>query len=80
VDPRSLMSETMSIGSMSIGRLTWRVTLRTSLKLGKSPLILIGNFTESQVRWNARTRNVIFDAISEEVFAHVRSKANDYDI
>ena len=30
-----------------------------------------GNLTQEQLKWNAKARNVIFEAISEEVFARV---------
>ena len=36
--------------------------------------------TESQVKYNARAKNYLFEAISEEVFAHVRSKATAHEI
>ena len=36
--------------------------------------------TESQVKYNARAKNYLFVAISEEVFARVRSKATAHKI
>jgi len=39
----------------------------------------LGEPSEDQVKWNARAKNVLFDAISKEIFAPVHSKhsAND---
>ena len=45
----------------------WEVT---SKPIGGAP-------SESQAKWNARAKNYLFETISEEVFAHVRSK--DYN-
>jgi hypothetical protein len=36
--------------------------------------------SDSQIKWNARAKNALFEAISEEAFARVRSTASAYDI
>ena len=37
-------------------------------------------YDEFQAKWNARAKNAIFEAISPQVFARVRSKETAYDI
>ena len=48
----------------------WEVT---SKPIGGAP-------TESQAKWNARAKNYLFEAISEEVFSRVHSKATAHEI
>jgi hypothetical protein len=36
--------------------------------------------SESQVKRNPRAKNSLFEAISEEIFARVRSKASAHDV
>jgi hypothetical protein len=35
---------------------------------------------DSQIKWNAQAKNALFEAISEEIFARVHSKATAHDI
>ena len=32
---------------------------------------VVGEWSEDQLKWNARAKNTLFDAISEEIFARV---------
>ena len=35
---------------------------------------------EDQTKWNARAKNTLFDAISEEIFAQVHSKKTAHEV
>ena len=35
---------------------------------------------EDHTKWNARAKNALFDAISEEIFARVHSKKNTHEV
>ena len=35
---------------------------------------VVGEWSEDQLKWNARAKNTLFDAISEDIFARVHSK------
>jgi len=41
---------------------------------------VVGEWSEDQLKWNARAKNTLFDAISEEIFARVHSKKTAHDI
>ena len=41
---------------------------------------IAGNMDSDQTKWNARAKNALFDAISEEIFAHVHSKKITHEI
>ena len=49
---------------------SWEVT---SKAIGGAP-------SESQAKWNARAKNYLFEALSEQVFARVRSKTTAHEI
>ena len=35
---------------------------------------IVGNWSEDQIKYHARTKNALFDALSKEIFARVHSK------
>ena len=35
---------------------------------------IVGNWSEDQIKYHARARNALFDALSDKIFAHVHSK------
>jgi len=48
----------------------WEIT-------GKS---IVGNWSEDQIKYHARAKNVLFDVLSEEIFACVHSKKTANEI
>ena len=41
---------------------------------------IVGNWSEDQIIYHARTKNALFDALSKEIFAHVHSKKTANEI
>ena len=41
---------------------------------------IVGNWSEDQVKYHARAKNVLFDALSEDIFARVHSKETAHEI
>ena len=41
---------------------------------------ILSNMDEDQTKWNARAKNTLFDAISEEIFDQVHSKKTTHEV
>ena len=53
----------------ALNPLTWKVTDKA-----------IGVMDEDHTKWNARAKNALFDALSEEIFARVHSKKTAHEV
>ena len=54
----------------AINPLAWEVTNKA----------VAGVMYEDHTKWNARAKNALFDAISEEIFARVHSKKTAHEV
>ena len=41
---------------------------------------IVGNWSEDQVKYHARAKNVLFDGLSEDIFARVHSKKTAHEV
>jgi len=41
---------------------------------------IVGNWSEDQVKYHARAKNALFDALSEDIFARVHSKKMAHEV
>ncbi|XP_039797549.1 uncharacterized protein LOC120662475 [Panicum virgatum] len=64
----------------AIGKPAWRVTLRLNPLAWEVTDKSIGVMDEDHTKWNARAKNALFDALSEEIFAHVHSKKTTHEV